>query len=68
MAKKRNIKPFMDVKHAFVESLDEYITQVLFLRQAVGTALALDLIKEPAKSEIRQALDAVSAATDSTEF
>jgi hypothetical protein len=37
------------VKFDFVKSLDQVISDVMTLRQAVQTALELDLVREPAK-------------------
>jgi hypothetical protein len=65
--KKEQLKPLFAVKFDFVESLDHFISEVMTLRQAVGTALELDLVKEPAKKMLSERLASLAAAMDTGE-
>jgi len=63
MARER-AKPLFAVKFDFVKSLDQVISDVMTLRQAVQTALELDLVREPAKKLLAERLAALVASMD----
>lgn len=68
MATKKKIKPLFDVKHDFIDSLDAFIDAVNMLYMAVDAAIDLDQIKAPASAMIKQRLDNLNAAMQSTEI
>jgi hypothetical protein len=60
-----DLKPMFPLKHEFVGSLDRFIDKTLALRSVVEQALRLDLVKEPAKSMLKEHLDALKKAVGS---
>lgn len=62
--KKPDPKPLFPLKREWTDALDNFIFQTLKLRQMTEQALRLDLIKEPAKSMLREQLDKIAEATD----
>jgi len=63
MARKKEApKPLLNVKHDFVDALDNFIGKLSILVQAIETAISLDQIGGAAKPIVREALDEFRAA------
>lgn len=63
MARKPKAKPLFSLKQDFIDSLETFCNEAVFLHQQVQTALELNCISNPAiAAKIKERLDAFKAA------